>query len=281
MWEVILGTAAAHKAASVGVGLSVLLRAAGTAEVTGSGPTVREIVRHEVVSSDSDDSDDSDEELDATELVVEGSAAPEDSDIPPEETSATVESIEHEEEDDVDHLENDREHFVTSGDDAPGNLSWHQRNGVFHQRGTLVDDGDRLAVRTAGPDGGTVDLPIDADEVEEHVPGSNGKKDAGADIGLEALVGALVRADGVCVEPATDDDPAAECIVTELHILGNAGQQRDSEDEEALSSKEATIDLDEEENADDGDDGEGDDHEPHGKPGHAGGPKNKSQSHED
>lgn len=281
MWEVILGTAAAHKAASVGVGLSVLLGTAGTAEMTGIGPTVRELVRHEVVATDTADTD---EELDIAETaIVEESDESGDTEGLPEETSAAVESIEHEEEEDADHPQDDREHFVADAEDAPGNLVWHQRNGVFHLRGTLVDDGDGLAIRTAGPDGGTVDLPIDADEVEAHIPGSNGKKNAGDEIGLADLVGSLVRADGVCVEPATDDDPAAGCIVTELHILGNAGQPGGEDDEASLSSDESSVELDEDADEDvdgeadlDGSENEGSDEEkPHGKPDHAGGPKNK------
>jgi hypothetical protein len=41
MWEVLLGTAAANKAVSVGIGLSVLLGAASTTEMTGIGPADR------------------------------------------------------------------------------------------------------------------------------------------------------------------------------------------------------------------------------------------------
>ncbi len=281
MWGVLLGTAAANKAASVGVGLSVLLGTAGTAEMTGIGPTVRELVRDEIVSSDTTDGDEQlTTEDDALVLEVADS---EEAEATNEEAIQTEEALTEEGEEDAAHPQNDREHFVTTADDAPGNLVWHQRNGVFHLRGTLVDDGDGLAVRTAGEDGSVVDLPIDVDEVEARIPGANGKPGEDAPT-LEDLVGALVRAEGVCVDDSENAEPGDGCIVTALHVLGKAGLN-DGEEAE-LSSDQSAVELDEgdADEAEDGDDDAGDSEdgddqddakEGRGKPDHAGGPKHK------
>lgn len=249
MWEVLLGTAAANKAASIGVGLSVLLGAAGTAEVTGIGPAVREIVQPEATQTETETNSED------TEITV---AALEDETTESEQDELAVE----EENDDADDPNHDRERFIADADDAPGNLTWHLRGGAFQLRGILVAD-DGLAVRTAAPDGGTIDLPVDAEFVTAHIPGTNENRPGDAsERTLEDYVGYLVRAHGECTEAEVDGE-ATECTVEELHILGNAGQS-DAEDGES----EASDDSEESEETDGTDDEP--DEQTHGKPEHAG-----------
>ena len=254
MWEVLLGTAAANKAASIGVGLSVLLGAAGTAEMTGIGPAVRDIVVP--AQSEEQDADTDADEIETDEIVSE-------------------EELEH-----ADHPQDDHEQFVAATEHAPGNLLWHMRYGAFHLRGILVDE-DGLAVRTAGPDGETVDLPIDPEFIAAHMPGpasQSGRADE--ESSLDDYIGYLVEASGECTEPAGDGegDAAAtvECTVNELRILGSAGQPEGNADAEEL-----TLEGDGIESDDDDADGEshgnrGQSQDEHGKPEHAGGPKDGS-----
>jgi hypothetical protein len=272
MWEVLVGSMAANKAASIGVGLSVLLGAAGTAEVTGVGPAVREIVRAEATQTDQQDADESGE---AAELVVET--------IEEDALEATTEELNVEEEtEDADPPQDDREHFSVADEDAPGNLTWHLRGGAFMLRGVLVEGDHGLAVRTAGPDGDTVDLPVDPALVTARIPGENGRgAQADSETTIEDYVGYLVRASGNCTE--SDDTDATECTVEELHVLGEAGQNGD--DEEAETSETLALESESDDDSDEGDSDEGDsdededeDDEGHGKPEHAGPKHDRSES---
>ena len=269
MWEVLLGTAAANKAASIGVGLSVLLGAAGTAEMTGIGPAVRDIVVP--AQSEEQDADTDGDEIEVEDIEVE--------DIDADEIE-TDEIVSEEELEHADHPQDDREQFVAATEHAPGNLLWHMRYGAFHLRGILVDE-DGLAVRTAGPDGETVDLPIDPEFIAAHMLGpasQSGRADE--ESSLDDYIGYLVEASGECTEPAGDGegDAAAtvECTVNELRILGSAGQPEGNADAEEL-----TLEGDGIESDDDDADGEshgnrGQSQDEHGKPEHAGGPKDGS-----
>lgn len=258
MWEVILGTAAANKAASIGVGLTVMLGAAGTAEMTGIGPAVREIV----VPAQSEDAG-------ADEITVQ------------EIETATEEVVADEEGADADHSQDHKEHFVAAADDGPGNLVWHERGGAFHLRGILVESGDGLAVRTAGQDGETVDLPIDAELVDGRIPGAAGRRDqTEAQSSLSDYVGYLVRASGECADPAVEgaEGEAVECTVTELHVLGNAGQGEGDTAAVELATEGSELESNEDasEEADKGTGGPSRDER--GKPEHAGGPKHAPPS---
>lgn len=275
MWEVLLGTAAANKAVSVGVGLSVLLGAAGTAEVTGVGPAVRDIVIPEATVPAEPSEEDTESEVELTVETIEEDDA----------ELTTEEAESNEESEDADHPQDDREHAVVDAEDAPGNLVWHSSRGSFHLRGLLVEDGDGVAIRTAGPDGSTVDLPIDQGLVTERIPGAKSNKpqpDAEPTDGEPALadyIGYLVSASGECTAADGDDELKTDCTVNELHILGQAGQGDDdatSEDSEALESE-----SDEESGADEDDESEeeADDDDGRGKPEHAG-PKHDKPSQE-
>jgi hypothetical protein len=202
MWELLLGTAAANKAVSVGVGLSVLLGAAGTAEMTGIGPAVREIVNPE--ASQDADAEIEVEETDSEELAL------------------------IEESEDADHTQNDNQPLVVATDDAPGNLVWHLRDGAFNLRGVLVGD-NGLAIRTAGPDGETVDLAVDAELVEASIPGSRAQgPGSDGEINLEDYIGYLVVASGECTEEEIDEATEVTCTVQSLQILGSAGQETEA-----------------------------------------------------
>lgn len=204
MWELLLGTAAANKAVSVGVGLSVLLGAAGTAEMTGIGPAVREIVNPQA-SQDADTEEIEVEAIEVEELALEEESA------------------------DADHPQNDNQALVAAADDAPGNLVWHLRDGAFNLRGILVDDGHGLAIRTAGPDGETVDLAVDGELVAASIPGARAQgPESDGEINLEDYVGYLVVASGECSEEEIDEVTEVTCTVQSLQILGSAGQETDA-----------------------------------------------------
>ena len=269
MWEVLLGTAAANKAASIGVGLSVLLGSAGAAEMTGIGPAVRELVVP-VAESESDA-----EETPLEELA----ASPEPIEVESEDADSDELSI-LEEDEDADDANNGGEHFISDAEDAPGNLTWHLRGGAFHLRGLLVDEGG-LAVRTAGPDGGTVDLPIDPELISVHIPGANGNRPAADDeadepASIEDYVGYLVSASGECSDPEAESEET-ECTVTELRVLGQAGQGDDDDDDaslttEALDADEDADDADESDDSEESEDDESEDgdNRGRGRPDHAG-----------
>ncbi|MDA0351877.1 MAG: hypothetical protein O3A10_06665 [Chloroflexi bacterium] len=214
MWGVLIGTAAAHKAAAVGVGLSVILGTAGTAEVTGIGPTVRDIVRHEAVQESASDAIDEGvtrEDESALAMLDEDESTISELALESEATSEDESALDE---------DGEREHFALAAEDGPGNLVWHLKDGVFHLRGTLIDAGDGLAIRTAGPDGEVLDLLVDEDSVDLRIPGGHAKD---GDIALDDYLGAMVRATGTCVA-STDAEAAPDCTVETLRILGNAGR---------------------------------------------------------
>jgi hypothetical protein len=244
MWGFLLGTAAANKAASVGVGLSVMLAGAGTAEVTGIGPLVREAV-HLTPAED-------------------GATAPDDQAVVQSDDVVELDlEINEEESNDVDQQENGNGALVLATDEAPGNLVWHEHDGDFKLRGLLVGEGEVLLLRTAGPDGQPVDLVVDLATVEIHQPGrpAEGGEDGedSEDGAIEDLDGRLVIASGTCGEPLPgDEDMNPVCTVESITILGNAGQNPPDED--------GSGELESEDEDEDDDGG-------HGKPDHAGGPQ--------
>jgi len=291
MWEALLASAAANKAAALGVGLSVLLGSAGAAEVTGIGPSVRDIVHDAVVPASS-----------TQELEAEGT--PEATPTP----EATVLALVEEDEDALDAAD-DQEHNVLAADDAPGNLVWHQKDGAFHLRGLLVEG---VMVRTAGPDGEPIDLLIDP-EATFQVPGGKPSADDDGPL-LEDYVGYLVQASGVCSEPAPTSEASIEdesqaielegesqeiesesveleaiqvainsdCTVTELRVLGNAGRPGTDDDlapvDEESSQSAANEDGDDGESVEATPSADDPDTDGHGKPDHAGGPKPKDDT---
>jgi hypothetical protein len=270
MWEVLLGTAAANKAASIGVGLSVLLAGAGTAEVTGIGPLVREAVHLAPPADEAPATTDDGSQLveDVDEIIT----------LDDEEESAHV-----------DQQANGAS--VMETDEAPGNLVWHENNDSFKLRGLLVVEGETLLLRTAGPDGELLDLVVDLDEVEIHVPsdghgkpadeGEDGEgEDGEEEDDLAALDGRLAIAMGTCGEPLPgDEDQNPVCTVESISLLGNAGQNPDDEDLEGEGSatlQEVSDDLDDgnvDDSDEDSEDEDGGEDSAHGKPDHAGGPK--------
>jgi hypothetical protein len=283
MWGALLASAAANKVVAIGVGATVIIGSAGAVEVTGIGPTVRDIV-HESADAQPEDT----QELNDSELALVEDE--------PEDAELAVEEVE-----DAGDEGNGGEHYTLAAEDGPGNLVWHERDGAFHLRGLLVDE-DGIAVRTAGPDGETVDLVVD-ESVELNVPGGHGKN-ADEPV-LEDYVGYLVRATGECtVEPtettanidsesesvASEGESelvevvptdASDCTVTEIQILGNAGRP-DADDEEtaSLESDESDQSLLATDGGDEvtDDEGQGGPPEGHGKPDHAGGPKSDEES---
>jgi len=259
MLGAVLASAAANKAASVGIGLSVLVGAAGTAEVTGIGPVVREIAVPSNIDGDETEGIPDDEPL----LILAD-----------DETNGA--ELASEEDEDADHEADGREHSVVAAADGPGNLVWHQEDGEFRLRGLLVEVGGSVVVRTAGAEGELTDLAVEGDDLDLQVPGGLAKdSDEAPDI--EDLVGHLVTASGECTEiPMTEGD--IECTINKIRILGNAGQpdaEEDTESAESLSADDAEADLDEDEDDEGPDEGKA-----HGKPEHPRGPKDKSPANE-
>lgn len=108
MWAAVMGTAFASKASTAAVGLTILLAGAGTAEVAGIGPAVRESLG--ITQTASNDDGEQAVEVRSNGLGAENSS----------EQSATVARVE----------------------DAPGNLVTNVRpDGGFSLRGQLTENG--------------------------------------------------------------------------------------------------------------------------------------------
>jgi hypothetical protein len=210
-----------------------MLAGAGTAEVTGIGPLVREAV-HLTPAED-------------------GATAPDDQAVVQSDDVVELDlEINEEESNDVDQQENGNGALVLATDEAPGNLVWHEHDGDFKLRGLLVGEGEVLLLRP-------VDLVVDLATVEIHQPGRPDSGEDGEDGAIEDLDGRLVIASGTCGEPLpSDEDMNPVCTVESITILGNAGQNPPDED--------GSGELESEDEDEDDDGG-------HGKPDHAGGPQ--------
>ncbi len=140
MWAALLGTAAANKAVTLGVGLSVLLAGAGTAEMTGIGPQVSDLVPGIHSSDDGDGAGEGDAQLlEENELEVQNEG---------DEHAAVVESTE----------------------DAPGNLVTNVRpNGSFVLR-ALIGEGGATIIAAGG-------FELDPGDAEIRVPGQPSDED--------------------------------------------------------------------------------------------------------
>jgi hypothetical protein len=185
MWAGLVGTAAAHKAATAAVGLSVLL-GGSVAETTGVGPAVREAVQEVVTFSD--------DEGEGPEALVSATPAV----GPAEGSNATV--------------------SVGKGNPLPGNLiSQLGPNGDFQLRAEIASaDGTTLLLTT--PDG---DLEIDIGEAEVHAAGDAAEEIVWANyLGY----GVFVTGTCLDAEPAESLNDCETLQVDRVQLLGRAGQ---------------------------------------------------------
>lgn len=195
MWAALLGTAFASKASTAAVGVAVLLAGAGTAEVTGIGPAVRESLG---ISQPSASSNAADESVEAQNngLGVENAG------------------------------ENAAEQAANVGADSeePGQQVTHFRpNGTFSMRGTLVSADDvSLTAKTAD---GSLTLQFADPTISLPAQNANPNDDA-LELTLDDFSDHLVFFTGVCIEPNEGEDFSIQlhCFVDRVTVLGRAGQ---------------------------------------------------------
>ena len=229
MWASLVGVAAAHKVAAIGLGVAALV-GAGTVAQTGGLDAVLDatgIHASQQGQGHGGDGDDGNDDGDAgggvgtgvgVTLEHEGGVGPSDA------SGATVEVSE-------------------APSDLPGNLVTQIHENRFMLRAVLcaVGEGD-VTLATAGDcsggeettvatsdvgEAGLVTLTL-GDEARVSVPGTRSPNGGKPEVTTGALAlatlddyeGRLVFVRGTCEE----DQPLADCTVTSVHVLGRAGQ---------------------------------------------------------
>lgn len=191
VWGTVLGTAAAHKAATA-IGIGVLLASGATAEMTGIGPAVREAVSPSHSSSEPADTTESADEA-ALEVTTEQAG-----------NGATVSE---------------------APEGLPGNLMASLRpDGSFTLRGVLVGATAEMIDVQTSLDDVPLEFALDGAVVRLPGPGSAaaGPNADGDALTIEDFEGYVVLISGRC--ETVDGLLTEDCVLTLVTVLGNAGQ---------------------------------------------------------
>ena len=219
MWASMVGVAAAHKVAAIGLGMAALVGAGTVAQAGGLDAILDATGIH--ASQQGQGHDGSGDDGDGGASVGVGATSVDDGDAGPAGDSEATVAV------------------SDAPDDLPGNLVIQIHDHSFTLRAVLCGiTGSDVALATAGDCGGgevtastgdglvTVTL---GDEARMSVPGTrsaNGGKPevttgASALATLDGYAGRLVFVRGTCDE---EGDGLEDCTVTSIHVLGRAGQ---------------------------------------------------------